>query len=148
MRSCSIVIAAFLVGSAGCGTRVETTVELEPAQLKLSQVGQAYSQAIQKLKRGPRDLEELRPFLLTMPNGDATADAIANRSIVVIWNLGRADLAMKSAPDAPPQYPVLAYFTAKEGNIRFVLTKTSHIEEMTDEQFRKAYFPKGHKPAV
>ena len=129
MRPRSMVVRAFLIAVV-CGNArpIEKPVELEPAQLKLRHIGQAYNLALQKLKRGPRDLDELKPFLLTMPDGDATANAIANRTIVVIWNLGRADLAMKSTPDAPT-VSVLAYFSAKDGNIRFVLTMTSHTRK-------------------
>lgn len=142
--ACALALAVIF---NGCGPRaVEHSVELDPPEVQLRHIGNAYGQAIQKLKRGPRDLEELKPFLGTDATGEATAKAIAGQQIIVIWGLGAGDVALQSAPGAPPRAPVVAYATTKDEGKRFVLTTLSRIELMTDEEFQNAYFPKGHKP--
>jgi hypothetical protein len=42
--------------------------------------------------------------------------------------------------------PVLAYQAQPRDGKRYVLLKTSQVDQLSDAQFQNAYFPKGHKP--
>jgi hypothetical protein len=140
--------AIFLVVSSGCGGARPTSGEVDTdlAQVQLQQIGHAYATAITKLKHGPKDLEQLKPFLLEEKGGDALVGAIDRNEFVVIWDLDFKDLLPQTKPSEKPVVPVLAYATTKEEGRRYVLTGTTRIEDFTEEEFAKANFPKGHKP--
>ncbi|OAI40776.1 hypothetical protein AYO40_04270 [Planctomycetaceae bacterium SCGC AG-212-D15] len=139
--------AALMLSLAGCRPQaVQSDEPADPGQVRLQRIGSAYAQAINQLKHGPRSLEELTPFLRREPDGEPLIAAIAGKEVIVIWGLDFRDLTARPRPDAPPQAPVLAYESASKDGMRYVLQTATQVQEMSDEDFRAAYFPKGHKP--
>jgi hypothetical protein len=128
---------------------VKSDAQAPAMQLQFQAIGRAYLEAINKLKRGPRDLEEFKPFLRKEADGEAIITAIGNKQIVVIWGLNLSDIALQKGPNGVMQPPVIAYEVATdEDHQRYVLMKGTQVQKISDEQFRQSFFPKGHKPKL
>jgi hypothetical protein len=142
-----VVVMGIGLFASGCTSSPVQTKDLPSKEYQqLMAIGEAYVQAIKKLKRGPRDLAEFKSFLLARPDGNELVAAISSGEYVVIWGLTLKNLEAQTMPDGKSAYPIMAYQARSENGERFVLMHGSQVQQMTDDEFNKAVFAKGHKP--
>jgi hypothetical protein len=135
------MIAACIWASlaVGCGPSVivkEGTVD--PSDTNLNTLGRIYVQAEHQLGHPPRKADELKPF--AKDAGDLSQLLISpndNEPYVVVWG---TSVASSSDPSV-----VFAYERAGVNGVRHVLTPTG-TTMLTDADFAKASFPRGHMP--
>lgn len=106
---------------------------------KLSQIGEAYMSATDKLNRAPAKIDDLRPHL---ENFGEVAEILRSdndgEEFVILWGVDHR---------IHQPYPVTAYEKAGKNGKRYVL-RVRHVIEMTDEELSKAPFPAGHKAPI
>ena len=137
----SFMLVLLLLGCAGCSAKPVVVQETDAARAHLIKLVAAYTQANEHLRRGPRNLDELRPHLKNVDATDAVLRSPNDQEPFVIhWGV---DVLSDSAAAAPL---VLAYEKRGKDGKRYVATtlRTTHV--MTEAEFRQAGFPKGHKP--
>ena len=105
----------------------------------LRKVEEAYRAAIAKLSRPPKDESEFKPFLAKIGDPDkllrSTND---NQPFVILYGADpRRGMELKPL--------VIAYEKEGRAGKRSVYTAMG-VMEMSDEDFREANFPSGHKP--
>jgi hypothetical protein len=130
-----------LLTLAGCsGTGADRP--LDPTEERLFKIGNAYLAATTRLKRPPKNADELKPSL----EGGADADALRSprdgQPFVIIWGVDFNRLP----PGRDDIYTVAAYEQRGADGKRYVLHFPRGVVLLTDEELRKAAFPPGHKP--
>lgn len=137
----AVLLAAWCV--AGCTPSQVEVKQLDPTVERLSKLTQAYSMAMAKLNRPPRDANELTPFLKDQGNpAELLKSADDQEDFVVHWGVDYRKLP----PRGPDEMPVLAYEKTGKGGKRYVLRYPTMITRMSAEELSKAYFPPGQKP--
>ena len=127
-----------VLAGAGCNSTTNSDVSLPNQNLRM--IGQAYTQATDKLNRGPANLQELMPYLEKL--GDPTnilRSANDGEEFVILWKVDYRTAENGANP------PVTAYEKKGRNGKRQVL-KVRSIFQMTDEDFKQAPFPAGHTP--
>ena len=141
------ILAAVASGLiAGCGGE---TVSLDDQTSRyLSELGQAYMTFMIAEKRHPKSLEEIRQTLQTLHRAEYASDP---------------ELVMRSPRDGQPFVVILGAASKGDGGRdkstiwayeqtgvegkRYVLMLSSDVQLLTDEEFARAEFAAGHKPA-
>jgi len=130
-----MVKAAGAVGLAllflsGCSSSKPIT-ELSKEEQAISLVGRAYRDASMALRRGPKSIQELKPYLKKY--GDPDQSLVSpndGQPYQIVWGLTPARPA-RSAVDNP----ILAYEqTGKDGK-RYVLDYMLKVHHLTDKEF-------------
>jgi hypothetical protein len=142
IRSLAHVIALLtVILCAGCSAPPEA--EISGPRKSLRAINTAYIRATDKLDRGPANLKELLPYVKQQGDPDqllrSTDD---NEAFVIIWGVDYRKYAAEKK-----KAPVIAYEKTGQGGKRYVLRGRA-VLHMTDEEFRQAPFPPGHKPAT
>jgi hypothetical protein len=140
-----LVTCLFAIGSLGCAPKPEST-EVEPIR-DLNHIQRAYGIMVSGHNRPPRDMAEVRKILDELHVGDLNPQAdevlVSSRDgepYVIIMN---ANLGMADGRDE-----ILAYEkTGVEGN-RYVLLMSRDVRQISDDEFRRAKFAKGHRPGT
>jgi hypothetical protein len=135
-----IAVGVGFVVMSGCGDSAQNQ---QPIPDNLNKIARAYDQAAQQLKRGPKNRDELKPFL-----GEAAKDLdglfqspIDNQPYVILWEINpRAPSVMANAKPL-----VIGYEKEGKNGVRLVFTSMG-VMQMNEEQFRAASFPPGHQP--
>jgi hypothetical protein len=126
--------------AVGCNS-TPTERERPPASTHLKKIQQAYVQATTSLGRPPGNLEELTPFLKRVGDpAELLRSPDDGENFVIVWGVD-----VRAAP-AGKSFPVIAYEKRGAGGRRYV-AGFRQISRMTDEEFRQANFPPGHRPS-
>jgi hypothetical protein len=125
-----LLVAAGLLGCSG--TAIRNTDP--PVSTNLQKLGEAYMLATDKLKRPPRDLNELTPHL--KDGGDIKSLA---EPYVVVWGADYRNYELGGTP------LIIAYEKSSSGGKRWVFTVDGAVH-MSSEALAKAQFPPGHRP--
>lgn len=124
----------------GCGSGEPTPKEVPPAYQNLKSISSAYLQATNSLKRPPKNLDELMPFL--KKQGDPATllrSPDDGEEYVIVWGVD-----YRTPPSKANSLPVLAYEKVGKHGKRQVL-QMRNIVQLTDEELKNAPLPLGHK---
>jgi hypothetical protein len=129
-----------MLGLAGCGGQ---SVEQppNPTEDRLLKIGDAYLKAAGRLKRPPRTFEEIKPGLEGAVAADFLRSPNDGEPFAIIWGVNYNTLP----PGGSDPFTVAAYEKNGVGGKRYVLRFPKSVVSLTDEEFRKAVFPPGHK---
>lgn len=136
---CLIVVNCLMF--AGC--KAEEKFEEEPIKANLRQINKAYWAYLGFYDRPPdeetlrKDVEGLHAMDLGAPAAEAMVSPRDHQPIVIVYGTDRT----------APAHAILAYEKEGVNGTRWVVTISQDIKEMTEDEFKKATFPKGHKPA-
>ncbi|GIW82710.1 MAG: hypothetical protein KatS3mg105_4517 [Gemmatales bacterium] len=140
----ALVVAVMMMG---CGPGVKPRERTE-SEKNLHEIYKAYKQTEMRLNRPPRSLEEIAA---AFPEGQADKFLTSpndQQPYVIVWGtstiLGPANYAQTQGTAA--SVPIFAYEKRGNDGKRYVLTIMGRVEVLSDEEFRNAEFPAGHKP--
>jgi hypothetical protein len=128
----------------GC-RRGPDVVAFSEAEKNLTKVAMAYSDAHGRLGHGPKNAEELKPFL--KPFGDPEELLVSpndGQPFVVVWG---ANPTGGGPTPYKGMFPILAYEKEGKGGRRAVTDVRGRPMTVPDEDFSKLTFVRGHKPA-
>ncbi len=130
------------LAAAGCGSSGDVSVhQVTGSYQNLMAIGRAYFQATNRLDRPPLRTDDLMPEL--KKQGDP---AILLRSpddgqdYKILWGVDGRKIRGPAS-----DYPVIAYEQQGKDGKRYVL-QFRQVAHLTDEEFKKAPFPPGHRP--
>jgi hypothetical protein len=133
------VLACFLV-IVGCSEAEK--FEEEPIKANLRQINKAYWTHLgyhdvpPKPENLRQDVEGLHALDMGRPADEALVSPRDNQPIVIIY----------AADKKTPGQAILAYEQQGAEGTRWVVTMNQQIKRLTNEEFAKAVFAKGHKP--
>jgi len=133
-----------LANLSGCGSGPDV-VAFSGAEQELTSIAMAYGDAHSKLGRGPKDAEELKPFLKTFGDPDDLLTSPNDRQpYVVVWGLDPS----RGGPTAYKQmFPILAYESKGKRGKRAVTDIRGRPMMVPEGDFSKLTFGGRHKPA-
>ncbi len=134
---------AALGAGAGCTpSEVVVRAKLEPAHEHLMHVGSAYNRFNAKYAKAPAAAADLKPFLQEFGNPDDLLRSPRDGApYVICWGVNLL------VPQPWVQSTgILAYEQRGVQGKRYVLTTMRSVVLMTDDEFRQASFPPGHRP--
>jgi hypothetical protein len=135
---------ALLVALAGCGSDTDV-VKFSNAEQELTCVAMAYGDAHSKLGRGPKDAEELKPFLKTFGDpDDLLVSPNDGQPYVIVWGV---DPSRGGPTDYKQMFPILAYEAAGSKGKRAVTDVRGRPMLIPSEDFSKLTFGGRHRPA-
>jgi hypothetical protein len=139
-----LVPLALLAGLTGCwaGTKV---VPFSPAEQNLTHVAMAYSDAYGKLGRGPKNAEELKPFLKEF--GDPEELLVSpndGEPYVVAWG---ANPTVGGPTEYKGMFPILAYEKKGKNGWRAITDIRGRPMNIPADDFSQLTFVRGHKPS-
>jgi hypothetical protein len=140
MTTRSAFALALAVGLAGCSGKPSER-KLSETEDRLLTFGKAYIQASAKLDRGPKNFDEVKPFLPANVSSDLMRSANDGEEFVVLWGVD----FNKLPPGSDPYY-VGAYEKTGSGSRRYVLRFPIGVVAMTHAELKAAQFPMGHSP--
>jgi hypothetical protein len=126
----------------GCSSKHTNQQPLSETEERLYTIGKAYIQASAQLNRGPKTISEIKSFLPADAPGDLLRSPNDGEEFVILWGV---DFNKLPPVDADPFYIGAYEKTGKSGK-RYVLRFPIGVVSMTDEEFKAAKFPPGHKP--
>jgi hypothetical protein len=132
-----------LAGLAGCGSG-EDVVALSDAEQALTYIALAYGDAHSQLGRGPKNAEELKPFLKPFGNPDELlVSPNDGQPYVIAWgaNPGGGPTEYKQ------MFPILAYERKGSRGRRALTDVRGRPMTVPEEDFSKLTFAGGHKPS-
>jgi hypothetical protein len=115
---------------------------LSETEEHLYALGKAYIQASSQLNRGPKNFSEIKSFLAADAPGDLLRSPNDGEEFVILWGVD----FNKLPPVGGDPYYVGAYEKTGKNGKRFVLRFPIGVVTITDEEFKAAKFPPGHKP--
>jgi hypothetical protein len=116
------------------------------AEQALTFVALAYSEAFSRLGRGPKDAEELKPFLKEFGNPDELLISPNDgQPYVIVWG---ANPTRGGPTEYQQMFPILAYESAGTGGKRALTDIRGRPLTVPNEDFSKLTFVAGHKPSV
>jgi hypothetical protein len=131
-----LIVGALVL--TGCGRRVSTR---NAAEDRLYRIGKAYIQSCYRLERGPENFNEIRPNIEGEVPDDLLVSPSDGENFVILWGI---DFSQLPSPAKDP-FIVGGYEKKGVGGWRYVLRFPLQTSKMTDEAFRAANFPPGHK---
>lgn len=137
--------ALVLIGLAGCGPSVHQ-VPMNDAEQRLANIVSAYQDAHGKLGHGPKDADELKPFLKSY--GDPEQLLVSpndGQPFVVIWN---ADPTRGGPTMYMGMWQILAYEQNGKGGQRAIVDVRTVPRTIPEADFSQLTFVRGHKPAA
>jgi hypothetical protein len=127
------------LGLVGCSRPVITERPVNKAEADLGIIASAYAQASDRLGRPPRNVAEIMPFLKQAGNPDEILRSPNdNQPYIIIW-----DVNLDQITGEPP---ILAYEKQGRDGKRYVINVEKVVTALTDREFAKAPFARGHKP--
>jgi hypothetical protein len=138
------VLSAFMLAFvlSGCSTATTGKIpEINKAQEHLQAIADAYVTVADGRGRPPQSASDLTPVL--KQRGDPASFLKSpndGEPYVIIWGLN-LDEHLGTHP-----LPLFAYERKGANGKRYVVNTDKVIMVMTDDQFAKASFPKGHQP--
>jgi hypothetical protein len=125
---------------AGCSGK-PADYQRAPAEDRLYRIGKAYVQASHRLGRAPNSFEEIKANV----EGDAGDDLLRSPrdgdKFVILWGVDY----VKLPPGRDDPFTVGGYEKRGADGARYVLRFPLSVVKMSDEEFKKAVFPPGHK---
>lgn len=137
------LLPLMLAGGSGCTpSQVVVQAKLDPSHANLMHIGSAYQRFLTAHSKAPAGIADLKPFLKEFGNAaDQLRSPHDGQPYVICWGI---DLRV---PQSWVQSTgVLAYEQHGVQGKRYVLTTMRSVVPMTDEEFRQANFPPGHRP--
>jgi hypothetical protein len=128
----------------GCGSSAHV-VKLTEAEQTLSNLARAYHDAHEKLGHGPKDAQELKPFLKEYGDPDQLLVSSSDgQPFVVVWGVNPG----RGGP-TPYQgmWQILAYEQKGKNGVRAVTDVRGRPMTVPAEDFSKLTFAGGHKPS-
>jgi len=138
------ILLALVFGLAGCGTG-PNVIPLSKAEKALTNIALAYGEAHARLGHGPKNAEELKPFLKEFGNPDELlVSPNDGEPFVVIWGANP-----RGGPTEYKQmFPILAYENKGRGGKRALTDIRGRPLTIPSEDFSKLTFVGGYKPAA
>jgi len=136
---CIVLLVAALAPLSGC--RRQKPIDPVEGQVSenLSVIARAYNKAIEKNKKPPASVEDLKPFLPTDKPADSLLKSVRDgEPFVILWGTDP-----RTGMDVKPL--VIAYEKKGQGGKRMVFTAMG-VMTMNEAGFAEARFPAGHKP--
>jgi hypothetical protein len=132
-----------VVGLAGCGTG-PNVIPLSKAEKSLTNIALAYGEAHARLGHGPKDAEELKPYLKEFGNPDELLISPNDgEPFVVVWGANP-----RGGPtDYKQIFPVLAYEKKGTRGKRALTDIRGRPMTIPTEDFSKLTFVGGHRPS-
>lgn len=134
-----------LAHATGCGGSGPNVVPLSKAEKALTFVALAYGEAHARLGRGPKDADELKPFLKEFGNPDELlVSPNDGQPFIVVWGANP-----RGGPTEYKQmFPILAYESKGTRGRRALTDIRGRPLTVPQEDFPKLTFVGGHKPAT
>jgi hypothetical protein len=137
----SIVLLAAV---SGCGSDTNV-VPLTKAEKDLSSIAMAFMDAHGRLGHGPKNAEELKPFLKDFGNPDELlVSPNDGQPYVVVWG---ANPTQGGPTDYQGMWPIIAYESKGAGGRRAVTDIRGRPLTVPEADFPKLKFAGGHKPS-
>jgi hypothetical protein len=133
------ILALAILAVGGCHRGSEQV--LAPTESRLVNLAAAYTNAASHLKRAPKSMAEIQPYL-EVGGEDIARSPNDGEKFVVLWGIDYAKLP----PRRENPYTVMAYEKNGAGGKRFVLRYPTRVALMTDAELSQAEFPPGHHP--
>ena len=139
-----LLAAILLVGLAGCRPAVDV-VSLSKAEQELTYIAMAYSDAHTKLGHGPKDAEELKPFLKVFGDPeDLLISPNDKQPYVIVWNVNPTG----GPTEYQGMFPILAYEKEGADSRRAVTDVRGRPMTVPNEDLSKLTYVGRHKPAI
>ncbi len=136
-----MVLAASL---SGCGSSTHV-VPLTPAEKALTNVALAYMDAHAELGHGPKNADDLKPFLKRFGNpAELLVSPNDGEPFVVIWGVNPTG----GPTEYKGMFPILAYERKGSGGKRAVTDVRGRPMTIPAEDFNKLKFVGRHRPDV
>jgi hypothetical protein len=139
-----IALTATLLVLCLPGCKGEEKFEEEPIKANLRQINKAYWTHLgyhdvpPKPENLRQDVEGLHSLDMGRPADEALISPRDKQPIVIIYG----------ADNTTPSEAILAYEKEGADGTRWIVTMGQDIRELSNEEFAKAKFAKGHKPEV
>jgi hypothetical protein len=144
-RRLRLGLLLLLAGLTGCGSGVKV-VPLSKAEKALSVIAMAYGEAHSRLGRGPKNADELKPFLKEF--GDPEELLISpndGQAYVVVWGV---DPTRGGPTEYQQMFPILAYERKGTGGQRALTDIRGRPLTVPEGDFPKLTFVGRHKPSL
>jgi hypothetical protein len=129
-------------GCSGCGSQPHV-VPLTPAEQALTRIAMAYNDAHSQLGRGPKNADELKPFLKEFGDPDQLlVSPNDGQPFVVVWGANPTG----GPTDYHSMFPILAYERKGASGKRAVTDVRGRPMTVPEEDFPKLTFVGRHKP--
>src|SRR5262245_58153996 len=140
----SYALFASLCALAGCGSGTDV-VKLTAAEKELTYIAMAYSDAHGQLGHGPKDAEELKPFLKVFGDPeDLLVSPNDEQPYVVVWNANPSG----GPTEYQGMFPILAYEKEGSGGRRAITDVRGRPLTVPAEDLSKLKFVGRHQPAT
>src|SRR5262249_53862870 len=137
-------LTVLLAGLAGCGSGTKV-VPLSDSEKKLSSIALAYNEAHTKLGHGPKNAEELKPFLKEFGDpDDLLVSPNDGQPYVIVWG---ADPSRGGPTAYKGMWQIIAYERKGAGGKRAVTDIRGRPLTIPEEDFAQLTFVQGHKPS-
>jgi hypothetical protein len=145
LRGLRLGLLILLAGLSGCGSGTDV-VQFSQAEKNLGFIAMAYSDFHSKHGRGPKDAEELKPFLKVFGNAEELlVSPNDGQAFVVVWG---AD-PTRGGPTLPLNlFPILAYERKGKGGKRAIGDIRGHTMLIPEEDLAKLTFVGQHRPSA
>jgi hypothetical protein len=146
------VVWGATVLAVGCGPAAPPPRERSQSEQNLTEIHRAYKLAEMNLHRPPKSLDEIKPFFEEDDPKEYLTSPDDKKPYVIIWgtttNLGPAHYKQPAGAGASAgvSLPILAYEKVGSGGKRHVINIMGMVSVVSDDQFKNATFPAGHKP--
>jgi hypothetical protein len=138
--SLTLIAAMSWLFLSGCSSKPPPKRE-DTSAINLRKIVQGYDLAEDRLHRGPRDEEELRRYLVQTDN------TIDPEQVLRSPRDGQPYVVIYGARLDPYGREILAYEQEGADGNRYVITLSRDVKLLTADEFARAHFAKGHKPA-
>jgi hypothetical protein len=137
--------AVLLVGPSGCGSSDPKIIVLTKPEQHLTWIAMAYREAYDRLGRGPKNADELKPYLKEFGDPEELLISPNDRQpYVVVWNVN----PNQGGPTLyEGMWQIIAYELKGSGGKRAVTDIRGRPMTVPDEDFSKLTFVGRHKPA-
>jgi len=141
LRPCLLVLA---LAVAGCGTG-PNLIPLTKSEKSLTFIALAYGEAHARLGHGPKNAEELKPFLKEFGNPDELlVSPNDGEPYVVVWG---ANPTRGGPTEYKQMFPILAYENKGTRGKRALTDIRGRPMTVPNDDIPKLTFVAGHKPA-
>jgi hypothetical protein len=145
-RRLQLTEAVLLTGLAGCWSSDPKVLPLTESEKNLTNIALAYVDAHSELRHGPKNADELKPFLKVYGDPDQLlVSPNDGESYVVVWG---ADPSRGGPTEYKQMFPIIAYERKGTGGRRAVTDIRGRPMTVPDEDFPKLKFVGGHKPSA
>jgi hypothetical protein len=125
--------------AVGCGSGPVEKLR-DPSVQRIKAISRAYLEATQDLNRPPLNLEELTPFLKKYGEpSEILRSPHDGQEYTILYGVDFREIHERGTT-----FPVLIYETQGTDGKRYV-GGLREVKRMTDEEFKSATFPPGHK---